>query len=160
MGQDALEQGAVLGEVVVRDHEGALVLRVIRRGERRLFDDRIHREEERQRQQHREAAAEGAHARLLVELHLLFLLLLPVVLVLLLDLLELRLKRLHVLHALDLLEAQGEEDRADRDRQDDDREPVVGDEVIDPGEHPPEPIEELLPDDEPDQAVPRTFPAA
>ena len=145
MGQHVLEESAVLRKVVVRDDEGVLVERILRRGQRRRPYDRVHREQEGQGEEHRQAASERVHSGLLVQLHLLFLLLLAVVLVFLLKLLQLRLERLHVLHALDLFDPQGEQEEPDRERQENDRDAVVRDDVVDPRQDPAQSVQEPLP---------------
>ena len=145
VGQDVEEQRAVLGEVVVHDLIGRRRTVDGHGGEQRRPDHRVHREQEGEGQQQREAPTERVHAGLPVELHLLLLELLLVVLVLLLQLLQLGLERLHVLHALDLLEPEGQEHEADQDRQDHDRRRVVGDDRVDLREAPPEAVQQVLP---------------
>jgi hypothetical protein len=106
---------------------------------------RVHRDQDRELEQDRPTPRERVDAVLAVQLHDLFLLLLLVLLVLLLDLLHLRLDDLHVLHRANLLDAEGEQHEADHDRQDDDRHPVVGDQLVDLGDDPPEAVEQGLP---------------
>src|SRR5215207_4714719 len=106
---------------------------------------RVHRDQDRELQQHRPAARERVDPVLLVELHDLFLLTLLVPLVLPLDLLDLRLHDLHVLHRPDLLDAERQQDQADHDGEQDDRDAVVRDEVVDLRDHPAEGVEQRLP---------------
>ncbi len=99
---------------------------------------RVHRDEDRELQQHGPAPGERVDPVLLVELHDLFLLTLLVALELLLDLLDLRLHDLHVLHRADLLDPEREQDQPDHDGEQDDGHAVVRDELVDLGDHPAE----------------------
>ena len=112
---------------------------------RRPYDG-VHRDQDRELQEEREATAQGVHPRLLVQLHRLFLDLGLVALELLLQLLDLRLDRLHRLHRLDLLHAEGEQDHLDHDGEDDDRQAVVADQVVDLREDPSDRVQEPLED--------------
>ena len=58
-----------------------------------------------------------------------------------------------MLHALDLLDPQGEQEEPDRERQEDDRDAVVRDDVVDPRENPAQRVEEPLPQAVGDQAL-------
>src|SRR4249919_292362 len=106
---------------------------------------RVHRDQDRELQQHRPAPRERVDPVVLVELHDLFLLTLLVPLVLALDLLDLRLHDLHVLHRPDLLDPEREQDQPDHDGEQDDGHPVVRDELVDLGDHPAESAEQRLP---------------
>ena len=147
MGHDGREEIAVGGQVVVRD---PVRLHLIAPLWHRLVagraDHGVHRDEQRELGQHRQASPEGVHAGLPVEAHRLFLSLLLVAFVLLLKVLDLRLQRLHRLHGLDLLHAQGEEEEAQDERQDDDRYAVVRDDVVQPSEDPSDRVEQPLED--------------
>src|SRR5205085_84060 len=118
----------------------------------RIAQDRVERDEDRQLEEHRPAPGEGVDPRLLVDLHDLLVLLLPVPLVFLLDRLHLRLDRLHVLHRADLLDAERQQDEPGQQREGDDRQAVVRDEVVDAGEEPSDRVEEALPDSDRDHA--------
>ena len=99
---------------------------------------RVEREQDRQRQKHRHAAARRVHAPLAVQVHQLRVHLLPggigglELRVPLLDGLHLRLDLLHLPHRHDALVAQRADDDVDEDRQGDDRPAVVADEAVDP----------------------------
>jgi hypothetical protein len=94
----------------------------------------VEREPDRHLHQHRQAAGEGVHAVLPPELHRGELLLLGVVLELLVERVDLRLDLAHLRAALDRLPREGEEQRAHRHREEDDRDAPAADDLVALGE--------------------------
>ena len=120
---DAEQLGVDVRLDVVLAEEVVLGLRLARVrvvGER--AEHPVQADEDRDLQQHRQAAAERVDPVLALELLHLLRLALLVVRVLLLDLLQFRRELLHFLHRPDLVHERLEHDAADGERQEDDRE--------------------------------------
>ena len=118
----------------VRDERQQIRAEGLTRQVRRLDEGLIHREQERHLQQDRQAAHRGVVAALLVQLHLLLAQALLVAAVLRLELGHRRRKLLHRALVLDLDAEQRIEREPDRDRQQNDREAEVVDEVVEENE--------------------------
>ena len=118
--------------------------------------DRVQRDQHRDLQQHGQAPGYGIDSPLLVQPHHLLVELLLVTLVLLLEGLHLGLDGLHGLHGPHLLDAEGQQDHPDDQRQQDDGHAVVRHPPVQRGQNAPDPVQEGLEPHDRDHAEPST----